>query len=129
MSFDMLESIILTKLKYSIDKDINKKYPDLNFVSEPNTAKTKFPNVNVSEMESQATGIDLRNRANGIISSFQITVNTNSNKTDGMEVARDLKRIMISIGYICTSIIYTKQNDIHNCTFRARRTLCDGDTI
>lgn len=129
MDLDRLESVVLTKLKHGIDDDIKSRFPDINFVSEPNTAKTKFPNVNVQEMESQATSTNLLNQSGGINSAFTITVNTNTSKQDGMTVARECKRLMCEMGYICTSIFYQKPNDVHICIFRARRTLCIGDNI
>lgn len=128
---DMIESIVFTRLKRDIDESIKKKYPNINFTSEETANTPQFPNVYVSEIQSTEVGQTLENKnINGVVSGIQLTVTTNIGKKECKEVAWACVKVLKAMSYnIVSTPLYNKINDVHTYSIRARRTICEGDTL
>lgn len=128
---DMIESIVNTRLKYGISSDIKAKYKDINFTTETSTNPPKFPNIYTQELEPVEIGNSLaNNKVNGVRSTIQLTVTTNTSKKDSKEVAYACVDVLKECRYNIVGMPnYRKLNDVHTYIIRARRNICVGDTI
>lgn len=129
---DRLESQVFSRIKYGFSKGIKEKYPDLNFTtSDKSSTNPKFPTVYIHFMESPEIAQTLAATSlNGIKGAFQIDVsdNENNNRTD--EVAREVLRIMKSMGFeVPTMPFHNNDGDTYKTVARYRRTTLDGDVF
>ena len=127
-----VESIVFDRIKKK-SKDYLSKYPDLIFTSEEVTqTPTKFPCVEIRELQGVEQGITLDNEyVSGYLSTFQINVYDNKSK----QIARDVMEEVIShfkkdLHFsIVTMPIHTNNGDIHRYIARVRRMIGGGDKL
>lgn len=129
---DRLESQIYSRVKNGFSKSIAEKYPNLNFTtSDQSSTKAKFPTVYIHFIDSPEIGETLESTSlNGTKAAFQIDVsdNENNNRTD--EVAREVLRIMKSMGFrVLLMPIHNNDGNVYKTTARYRRTTLSGDTF
>lgn len=133
--FDMLESKIYTIIKTKVNKAMSSKYPSISFANEPTGTDPVFPNVFFQQLQPVETGQDLeRNRINGILDTVQITVTTNTSKSDAKTVAWACVDALKSIRYDVVGLpIYSIQikesTRIHTYTLRASRNIALNDIL
>lgn len=129
---DSLESQIFSRIKANFSGRIKKKYPDLNFTTSDKTpTKAKFPTVYVHFMESpEIEGTLEGTEICGINSAFQIDVSDNQNNSRTDEVAKEVLRIMKSMGFKpFTMPMHNNIGDVYITTSRYRRVIGDGDIL
>lgn len=116
--FDDLESQVFSRVKYGFSERIKKKYPDLNFTTVDKTStKPKFPTVYVHLMPSNSIGDTLEGKEiEGVSSTFQVDVTDNDSKNRAEEVAKEVQRIMVSMGFKPRPMPYFESSD---STFRS----------
>lgn len=127
---DMIESQVFTQIKARMPTKIKTKYPDLNFTTSARSPTTpKFPTVYVHFMESPEAGITTENNeVEAVASSFQVEVSDNVNQNRATEVAREILKIMKSIGYHATTMPMNADTDsVHRNVARYRRTIGHED--
>lgn len=129
---DRIESQVLSRVKYGFSKSIAEKYPDLNFTtSDKSSTKAKFPTVYIHMMDSPEIGETLEGTSlNGTNAAIQADVldNQSNNRTD--EVAREVLRIMKSMGFKVISMpIHNNDGNEYKTTARYRRPTLSGDTF
>lgn len=129
---DSLESQIFSRIKANFSDRIKKKYTDLNFTtSDKAPTKAKFPTVYVHFMESEEIGETLEGtEIGGVRGALQVDVsdNQNNNRTD--EVAREVLRIMKSMGFKAKPMPFHNNNGNTYCTTaRYRKPIGDDDIL
>lgn len=131
--FDLLESTITTYLEYKVRNKLGTKYPDLNFITEPqDDTDYKFPCVYVNELAMTETANTLSHKSiNAVDYSIQIQVSSNKKKSISKEVAYAITDILHNdLGFrITTMPLYMKQATIHTYNLRANRLVGSGDKI
>lgn len=97
----IIPSKVFTHVQAKGREKLQKKYPNINFTtSDKASTKPKFPTVYIRELQETPTGYTLEDtKINGITSSFQIDVTTNTNQNDAANVADVIADIMIDMGY------------------------------
>lgn len=132
MDFELLESMILTRVKAEFNKTIKNKYPNLNFTTEPdNDSLPQFPTVYIHLLPSEEIGQTLDGTSiNGIRANFQIDVMDNKDKTRAKEVMAEVKRIMKTMRFSFNEMPYhEKRNEIYYSLARASRVIGSGDIL
>lgn len=133
--FDMLDSMVFTIIKTKMNKALSSTYPTISFDDEPTTDEPQFPNVFFQQLEPVETGQTLQgNSINAIIDTVQITVTTNTSKSDAKKVAYAavdaLKYLRYDVvGMPFYSIQVKEKSRIHTYVLRARRLVGSGDTL
>lgn len=132
MSLLDLETRVYSRINNKIKSKLKSKYPELTVVNtdkKPDVAK--YPMVYVHELESQEIGNDLENTTiNGVLSSFQISVYSNSSQDVTKEVMNEVCMIMKSMRYSIVGMPFNNNSDgIYQRVARFRRPVGDGDTL
>lgn len=101
------------KLKNTRDSTGQKKFTSVNFTAvsrnlsnltkeeeEEENKKKKFPTVYVQKLQGRSVGKTLEDaQVNGIVSTYQIKVTTNTNQTDAEIIADVMADIMVDMGF------------------------------
>lgn len=129
---DRLESQVFSRIKYGFSKSIKEKYPDLNFTTEDQSStKPKFPTVYIHLMPSNSIGDTLEGeKVEGVGTSFQVDVTDNQSNSRAGEVANEVQRIMVSMGFKPRPIPYFDNTDsTHRSVARYYRGIGDDDVL
>lgn len=128
----LIKSKVFTNIQRKGREKLQKKYPNINFTTSGRTAtKPKFPNVYVQKMQGKAIGKTLEDaKVNGVISSFQIDVTTNTNQNDADNVADVIADIMIDMGYDMIGDPFPDDSeDVYRNTSRWQMTIGYNDKL
>lgn len=128
----MIKSKVFTNIQRKGKEKLQKKYPNINFTtSGRTTTKPKFPNVYIKKMQGKAIGQTLEDaKINGVISSFQIDVTTNTNQNDADNVADVIANIMIDMGYDMIGEPFPDDSeDVYRNTSRWQRPIGYNDIL
>lgn len=92
---------VFTHLQMVGREKLSKRYPNINFTTSDRAAtKPKFPTVYVKKLQGSARGRTLEDtKVNGILTTFQIEVTTNTNQSDAENAANVVADIMIDMGF------------------------------
>lgn len=92
---------VFAKIKVECSKKLKSKYPDIYFTKESKVLKdAQFPTVYLKRMQGAERAQDLEGTSlNGVLSTFQVEVTTNTNDEEAQEVADVVCQIMKSMGY------------------------------
>lgn len=132
MEFDVLEGIVLTRVKSEFSDKIKKKYPDLTFTTTQKSDQIpKFPTVYIHLLPSPERGQDLSgNSINGIYANFQIEVSDNQNNSRAREVMNEVVRIMKTMRFSINEMPYSDYRDnTYYSLVRARRMIGSNDIL
>lgn len=133
--FSRLGSTVYTILKTKVKKAMASNFPNISFSDEPTNQDPVFPNVFFQQLQPVEQGQTLDgNNINAMLDTVQITVTTNTSKSDANKVAWACVDALKSIRYDMVMLpiysIQTKESTrIHTFTFRARRIVGDGDVL
>lgn len=103
-----IPSKVFTRLKIEGKKRIentydsyNKKFKNPNFTDTDRSSSTaKFPTIYLKKLQGKAIGRTLEDaKVNGIISSFQIEVTTNTTQNDSEIISDIMSDLMVEMGY------------------------------
>lgn len=128
------ESRIFSIVKAKTKADVTALYPKARYttVDENINSKTVFPTIYISELSSgQEVGKDLEGKSiNGIISTYQVRVTTNTSKSDCKKVMGFILNGFKDLSFDCVSApVTTTNNDMHTCIARFRRVIGASDIL
>ena len=129
---DMLESQVLTRIKYSFPQKLKDKYPNLTFTnSDRNEGNAKFPTVYIHEMPSAESGADMEgDEINAVLSAFQIEVTTNTSQSEAKTVLDEVVKIMKKLRYQVISLPeFQNTTSTYRSVARFRRTIAEDDVL
>lgn len=129
---DMLESQVLTRIKYGFPQKLKDKYPNLTFTnSDRNEDDPKFPTVYVHEMPSSETGEDMEgDEINAVLSAFQIEVTTNTSQSEAKTVLDEVVKIMKKMRYKVIALPeFQNPTSTYRSVARFRRTIAEDDVL
>ncbi len=132
IDWENLETTVFSLVKAQVNSDLLAKYPSLNFTTEETTiTDAKFPNVYMRAISMAEQGQDLRGESiNAVLITFQADIITNTSRSDAKTVAYDVIDAFKSLRFEITSLpIFTKEDDVHRATIRARRMVGNGDSF
>lgn len=133
--FSRLGSTVYTILKTKVKKAMIDTYPSISFSDEPSDKDPSFPNVFFQQLQPVETGQDLeRRKINGVLDTVQITVTTNTSKSDANKVVwacvDALKDIMYDVVGMPMYELRTRENSkVHTYNIRARRNIAENDIL
>ena len=127
-----VESIVFDRIKKK-SKEYLSKYPDIVFTSEEVTqTPTKFPCVEIRELQGVEHGHTLDNKyVSGYLSTFQVNVYSEKSK----QIARDVMEEIIShfkkdLSFSIVAMpIHENYGEIHRYVARVRRMIGGGDKL
>lgn len=131
ISYETLESDVMTKIKYGLSKDIRSKFPNMSFGNQPADTSQGFPNVDIHQGTAVEKGQTLEgNVINNALIPFTVTVRTNTSKEEARTV---IYAIMYFMKASCWNIVgfpvYSKDSNIHTYILNIRRYVAPDDTI
>lgn len=128
---EMLESQVLTKVKYGFSGKLKEKYPKINFTtSDMNNDNSVFPTVYIHEMPGAESGNDTEsNKINAVLSSFQIEVTSNVSQNDAATVMNEVVRIMKEMRFSLIGWPEFQNTSVYRKVARFRRMIADDDKI
>lgn len=127
---DMLESQVLTRIKYSFPQKLKDKYPNLTFTNSDRNTETNFPTIYIHSISSE-TGRDLEGDAiNFVDSAFQIDSITNTSQSDAKAISDEVLKIMKSMKFKAQSCPeFNNGTDVFRCTARFQRKIGEDDVL
>lgn len=114
------------------NEKLSGKYQDINFTTSDRSMKNpKFPNVYIKKMQGSAIGGTLEDaKVNGIISTYQIEVTTNTSQSDAENVADVIADIMTDMGYSMIGDPFADNtDDIYRNVSRYQRQIYFNDIL
>lgn len=129
---DSLESQVFSRIKYGFSDRIKQKYKELNFTTTDKSAtQPKFPCVYVHLIPSNSIGDTLEGGSiEGVGSAFQVDVQDNQSQARAGEVADEVLRIMVSIGFKPRPMPYfDNPGSTYRSTARYFRAIGDNDIL
>ena len=129
---DMLESQVLTRIKYGFPQKLKDKYPNLTFTnSDRNEDDPKFPTVYIHQMGSIEQGEDLTGEnLNAALVTYQIEVTTNVNQSEAQEVMnyiiKSMKKMRFSIVFMPE---FQNTTSVYRSVARFRRMIGENDIL
>ena len=135
----IIPSKVFTRLKNEGKKRIEntydsyeKKFKSPNFTdTDRSTSTTKFPTIYLKKMQGKAIGRTLEDtKVNGITSTFQIEVTTNTKQNDSEIIADVLADLMIEMGYeMIGDPVPDNTGDVYRNISRWQRTIGYNDKL
>lgn len=128
-----IEPKIFSIVKAKTIKNLQKNYPKIRYTTNDENVEpvTVFPTVYIHEISSIPVGNDLEaDGVNGVNSTFEVRVTTNTQKTDAKKVMEEISSAFSSLKFTATSLPIYSVNDkmfIYNARFR--RIIGANDTI
>lgn len=132
MEFDVLDSIVFTRVKKEFSDKLKKKYPDLTFTTtQKNDQIPKFPTVYIHLLPSPEMGMDLSGDSiNGMYANFQIEVADNQNNNRAKEVMNEVIRVMKTMRFTINQMPYPSyKDDTYYSIARAKRVIGANDIL
>lgn len=129
---DMLESQVLTRIKYNFPQKLKDKYPNLTFTnSDRNEDDPKFPTVYIHQMGSIEQGEDLTGEnLNAALVTYQIEVTTNVNQSEAKEVMNYIIKSMKKMRFsIVVMPEFQNTTSVYRSVARFRRMIGENDIL
>lgn len=129
---DSLESQVFSRVKKEFSERLKKKYESLSFTTTDKSAtQPKFPCVYVHLLPSNSIGDTLEGgNIEGVGSAFQVDVQDNQSQARAGEVADEVLRIMVSMGFKPRPMPYFDNPDsTYRSTARYFRAIGDEDIL
>lgn len=127
-----IESLVYTRIKNKVTKNLISKYPDINFTTINKTKSgTKYPSVYVHMMESSERGTTLEaTEIEGVLSSFQIDIYDNQSQSRTKDVATEIMKVAKEMRFQMVGFPYNNNTDsLYRMVIRIRRMICDDDIL
>lgn len=131
VDFQYLESSLLTTIEKKVNKRLDGKYPNINFVSEiSDDTDYEFPNIYYEELTNSSTATTTERDLVAVRYGIQLQVADNKKKSNAKEIAYILIDVLKELGFVINTMpIYSKQAKIHIYILRATRNIGSGDLI
>lgn len=123
---------VFAKIKVEATKKLKSKYPNIYFTKESKELEdAQFPTVYLKRMQGAERGQDLEGTSlNGVLSTFQVEVTTNTSDEDAQTVADVVCLIMKSMGYRMMGEPFPDNNgNTHRNVSRYQREIDYNDKI
>ena len=127
-----LETLVYSVIKARSENPLKEKYPKIKFTQEEQTDTTAtFPTVLIQSLEPITKNADLeRQKINTVVYTAQVTVTTNTSRSDASKVAQAVAEQFEKISFEITPLPFTRKNGkLWTTIFRARRSFDWNDRL
>lgn len=127
-----LETLVYSVIKARSENALKTKYPKIKFTQEEQTDTTAtFPTVLIQSLEPIEKNPDLEmRRINTVLYTAQVTVTTNTSRSDATKIAQEISEQFKKISFEVTPLPFTRKNGkLWTSILRARRSFDWNDKL